>query len=219
MKKTRTAWTDDMEGTLQRLYPVATWANLQAALPMVTRTAIYQRALKLGLSRWNQGNAPLGTILSGNATDADIGWLAGILDGEGTIQLSRHIRKGMGTTYLTPNLTVVNTSDVMLRKVHLLMGGHYGAARDTLWSVRLAGVERTSRFLTILLPHLTCKAPRAELLIRYAEIRQAQPGRAAYGEQEEALYRDFYEGSGRNGASRSYRTYANPEPTGHDPGV
>lgn len=214
--KTHNPWTAEQEQSLRALYPEATWPEIMEALPAFTRTAIYRRAQKLGLARVNQGGAPMGTIARGEATGYEIGWLAGFIDGEGTLQLAASPRHGRtGTKYLRPFITVVNTDTGATEKAQALMGGHRADPRpDDLYGVRLSGTFKVAGLLQVLLPHLTVKKVRADLLIRYAQVRAAKPGRAEYGEEEQAIYEAFYHGSGRKSASREPRIlndYANPE--------
>lgn len=171
-----------------------------AALPGLTRTAIYQRAGMLGVNRWNQGAGITGTVLGGTATEAEIGWLAGALDGEGTLSLHRASRTD-GRVYYSPQIAVVNTVASFAEKCHRLLGGHRsltGGERNYLiHAVRLRGVHQVEAVLRVLIPHLTVKAPRAQMLLEWAELRKSKPGKAAYGDAEIALWERFHEGSTR----------------------
>jgi len=220
MSRRRHEWTGEMDRLLREHYPTSPTVALAAALPEVTRIAIYQRAAKLGLKRWNQGSAPVGKVAAGTATCAEIGWLAGFIDGEGTLQLARTGKhKASGNPLLTPRIVVVNTHEGATRKVHELLGGYVHENRPGLWAVTLVGVVQLQKILTVLIDHLTVKRPRAVLLLRFSEVRQAKAGRAPYDEAERALYEEFYRGSGRAGASRVPRQlneYANPEPSSEE---
>ncbi len=214
-------WTSEQDEALKALYPTAPWADILTALPNRTRRAIYQRARILHLQRWNQGSQPLGLVLTGKATDFEIGWLAGMVDGEGTLQLSRRHHKetpkSPSRSYLQPVVKVTGDHLGSIERAHRLMGGQaITQLRPSHYVAKLTGVYRVERVLLVLLPHLTVKAERARLLIEYASVRKAKPGRARYGSEEEALYERFYHGSGRVSASRKPRklnAYANPELT------
>jgi len=217
MPKTHNTWTEEMDALLIELYPAAKWSEIHAALPGITRTAMYQRARKLGLSRWNQGNGEMGEIVAGRASEADIGWLAGFIDGEGTLQLGKRPRMDLGRMYLSPSIRVVNNDRAAAEKCHRLMGGFLSQSktRPEQWSVLLTSIAKVERILVVLLPHLTVKAERARLLLEYAEVRRGKPGRAPYGDEEQAIYDAFYFGSGRASAIRPSRVkvgdYANAE--------
>lgn len=202
-----------MERLLTELYPLASWADIGAALPGITRTAVYARAKSLGLERTQQPRGGTGAILRGVASEGEIGWLAGFIDGEGTLQLSQIKRSGHESVYLAPTVRVVNNDLGAAEKCVLLMGGNVREHRPGTWVMVIRGMAQVTPLLTVLLPHLTVKRHRAELLIEYARVRRSATNRRAqYGTEEEALYRAFYEGSGRVSASRTPRfvnSYAN----------
>jgi hypothetical protein len=199
-----------MERRLTELYPAGQWSDIHAAFPGITRVAIYQRARLLGLHRWNPGTVEMGSILTGEATEGEIGWLAGFIDGEGTLQLRRAPRRDKGAFYYSPLIRVVNNSLEAAEQTRRIMGGFMYENRPGLWAVVLTGLSRVERVLTILLPLLTVKRERALLLLEYAETRRSHGDmRAAYGDDEERIYQAFYAGSGRASASRVPRVSPN----------
>lgn len=201
-------WSPAMIDTVRELYPTASWEAILAALPGVTRTAIYQRAIKMGLSRWNQGDFHVvGAMLAGSATDAEIGWIAGALDGEGTIGLARALRTDGKRSYYSPFLQVVNTDEAFTAKAHRLLGGTRrinGKERYPIHVVYVKSMTQVGRLLEMLLPHLTVKARRAGLLLQYVKIRHGKPGKSSYGNEEASIWEQVYEGS-----KRVKRDYAN----------
>lgn len=226
--KTRThhRWDDEQEQILARVYPAAKWDVILTALPGMTKTAIYQRARNLGILRWAQGSSPVGQALFGTCSEADIGWLAGYIDGEGTLQLRLSKRSSSSENhdelyghYYSPMVRIVNTSQDATMKAQRIMGGGVRLSRPGLWMNYLSGIAQMQKLLRILLPHLEIKKQRALLLLKYAEIRQAKGTRAHYGEEEDNLYREFYEGIGKVGtrprrhliAYRIPDNYANAE--------
>ena len=200
-----------MDGCLRSLYPFSTWVDIALALPGLTRPAVYQRARMLKIQRWNQGRGVVGTALAGVATPYELGWLAGFIDGEGTLQLPLRTRHGRIAEYLQPTIAVVNTDWVASQKTLEIMGGSMREQRPGLYSVKLCGVRQVAMLLTILLPYLTAKRTRAELLIEYAKIRQGRPGRATYGDAEWNLFRDFYYGSGHRGTRLRRQLHTHPQ--------
>lgn len=220
MPKTRNVWTAEMEDALRKLYPSSSWDEILNALPGVTKTGVHQRAVKLGIKRWHQGRVPVGRVASGDASDVEIGWLAGFIDGESSITL-RYIGRKDGRFYLSPGIQVVNNDKGASDKVLELMGGSQFVApsRPKLWTNKLSGTVQCAKVIRSILPHLTVKHERARLLIEYMEIRGRKPGKSPYGDEERALYHEFYHGSGRTSAYRNPRVlneYANPEPSSDD---
>ena len=201
--RTHHVWTDELDAKLAEVYPGASWSEIFEAFPGFTKTALHQRAIKLRIRRWNPGNGATGAIQAGTATEAEIGWLAGFIDGEGTLQLSLARHKPHKAAYLRPNVVVVNNSREAAEKVQRLMGGHMSEHRPGTWAVRVTGIARVGKLLDALMPHLTVKRRRAELLLEYRALRQNDDLRREYGPDEVALYNDFYLGSGRASASRA----------------
>lgn len=220
MSKTRAAWTTEMDDALRALYPSAPIHDLLTAFPGRTRVAIYQRAIRFGLKRWNQGNKPAGDVALGKATPFEIGYAAGFVDGEGTLQLwfkRRHRRPE--SVYFQPALRVVNTDEASMKLMHRLLGGHYCKARKSkknlkeVWAVVVLGVEQLRRLLTVLRPHLIVKATRADLLLEYIQVRQSKRAKAGYDEREFQIWKEFYRGRGAvSRSSRLSEIHANPEP-------
>lgn len=205
-----------MDQKLSEMYGSRSWSEIHAALPGITRFAIYGRAQILGLRRWQQMTEAAGRIALGEASEAEIGWLAGFLDGEGTMGLSAVRRPQNGRLNYAPHVTIVNTSHAAIEKTRDLMGGRVARVHDGVWSVRINGIGHIERLLTVLMPHLVVKTTRAEILMEYARLRHSRPGRAFYGDEEHALFDEFYFGRGRASATRmprKLRTYADPELT------
>lgn len=215
--KTRNIWTDEMEEVVRSMYPTERKGSILEKLPGVTWSAVHARASKLGIKRWNQGSAPVGKVAAGTASDAEIGWLAGIIDGEGSVGLS-YCGRSDGRFYLSPYIKVANNDKGLSDKAKELMGGQQflPPSRDKLWTNNLGGTVQCSKVAAAILPHLTVKYERIRLLIEYMEVRGRKPGKAPYGDEERAIYHEFYHGSGRTSAYRNPRMlneYANPEPS------
>ncbi len=205
MPITHNIWTDEMEQVIRDMYPTMPMSDILMLLPGVTAKGIYQRAAKLGVSRWNQGTAPVGSAINGMATEAEIGWIAGFIDGEGTIQLRRQNRKD-GRFYLQPCVRVVNNDREAAEKVQRIMGGMLTNApsRPKLWLNVLSGVVQVEKFIRKIIDHLTVKKERCLILLEYAELRQSKLGKAPYGSQERELYDRFYMGSGRKNTTKPH---------------
>lgn len=129
------------------------------------------------------------------ATDAELGWLAGIIDGEGWLGMSietehwyrigqntrqKSIKVEIKVTNCDPEI-VVKTAQIMQKlgvnpyirqpKVELKANHkiHYEASTK-----RMAPVQR---ILQAIRPYLVgSKAERADLILRFIELRQANPG-------------------------------------------
>lgn len=101
-----------------------------------------------------------------------LGWLAGMLDGEGSIGLVKH--KG----YATPRVRITSTHpgviDIMLKMTDI--GTYYKDSRNNpkhkarhVWHV--AAVSEVYELLFTLLPYLLIKSPQAKLMLEYCKNR------------------------------------------------
>ena len=114
-------------------------------------------------------------------SEADIAWLAGIIDGEGCFAVKRPIirktyKKGVGTPYQLW-LVLCNTSKPMMDRVVSLLAemqvGHqpmrkvWKGDKATRWQywVHIARREQLLAVTEALLPHLTAKRHEAEIVL------------------------------------------------------
>ena len=135
------------------------------------------------------------TIDNSQITEAEIGWLAGILDGEGSIILSNTKVPVSKERYqhaeriqYAPKITMVNTDPELIAKyVKLLdkLGVGCGVyeknsvnrlGNKQQWQVMVSRMKSVKIFLDLLLPHLTCKKAKAELLLRFINLRLNKVG-------------------------------------------
>lgn len=114
----------------------------------------------------------------------DIGWLAGIVDGEGHITLARQVGKTSRGYYYRPMIMVGNTNPVIVSKV-LEVTKQIGLPRYVLikrawknekWAInftyQIVGLKRCELFLRTLLPYLSGKQLVAEIVLSYIEYRK-----------------------------------------------
>lgn len=128
-------------------------------------------------------------------SEADIGWLAGIIDGEGSISLAFGMVKGNKLNNISPRIDMGNTDKGLFDKyVRILKGLGCGVhvslkkpqssklVRNSikpLWYARSVGFKRTKKILDIILSHLTGgKKMRAELILEFINTRLIKTGNA-----------------------------------------
>lgn len=114
-------------------------------------------------------------------TDTQLAWLAGIIDGEGTITVG--FLNTRETRQYAPSVTVVNTNPVMIATIlaiydQLGVGSHVmerdrtkSLGKRSIWNVtvqRMGGIEK---LLTVLAPFMVAKRAQAELLLRFVRSR------------------------------------------------
>lgn len=104
----------------------------------------------------------------------ELAWQAGIIDGEGTVTLSRQIRKGRPSPAFRPMVTVTNTNpDIVMPFVEMWGGAMYKrpdkrkakkwADSWTWYCPRSSVIE----FLKSIRPHLRAKHKQADYLIDF----------------------------------------------------
>lgn len=142
-----------------------------------------------------------------NVRDTDFAWLAGFLDGEGTIGISRTNGKAWKHPYLRPTVQAPNTDrraiDEMARIVEGVTGkrpsvcvSNQGSERcKRAWRVKVSTQWELLLLLPVLMPHLRLKKRQAELCLEFCKRKAGKSGRSGYRwhefrEQDEAAYHE-----------------------------
>ena len=133
---------------------------------------------------------PQGTI-----TDLELGWLAGIIDGEGTIAFSVYSRDDSKPEWVRvkPQVLVTGTEKLVIERAVELMrklgaGAHFQTReqRDPrgfqsadrykpLHVATAAGFKRSAAILRVIIPHLfSVKRQKAEMVLSYIDQRLAK---------------------------------------------
>lgn len=155
-----TTWTKAEINELKKLYPT-TFSDELATKLNKTVTQIQYKATKLGLRKKidffsKKNRRPLKVVM----TETELAYLAGIIDGEGTIGLRTQKQKGKNRRIsLTPYISIANNrkdlfvwvkekiSNITITE-HSKNSGH--------WMVQITG-RRIKPLLEGLLPHLLVK--------------------------------------------------------------
>lgn len=113
--------------------------------------------------------------------DRYLGWVAGIVDGEGHIGLGKQKQNGCRRYNYHPTIHVTNTNYEILNELEKLTSlGIIDYHNHTLDKYKKVGRWRLRKdeqkvFLPIILPYLIGKALQAELLIEYLALEVALP--------------------------------------------
>jgi len=125
-------------------------------------------------------------------------YVAGILDGEGSVCLGRHFNNGSGKKclMLTPYITLHNTDRKMLEFCKTTIGGEIYLSRKstettkTKWQLSLYSSKKLSIILTRLIPSLITKRRRAVLLLEFC-LSRLKRGRKGYSERDLQIYEEL----------------------------
>lgn len=130
-------------------------------------------------------------------------WLAGFIDGEGSIGLTKEYdqRKGVGYFHYRPALQISNTVKSALDDAQEMIGGGYISLlyrdkrgnRKPLYMYALRKQEILKQTLQSIIPYLRIKRKHAELLVAYIHRRQdirknAKGWYAPYVTEDEITY-------------------------------
>ena len=123
--------------------------------------------------------------------NTDLAWLAGIIDGEGSIMFfrKRDTDKSSGHKYgwIATGISVTNCDEIMIKEISNILYSlrikfHYSLQKNNLknskWNLALKiesnGMNTCKKFLNAILPYLRNKKYLAMFLLEYIEWRQQQ---------------------------------------------
>ena len=151
-------------------YPTSTWKEMLALLPGRPQGSIRVRASGLGIRKdkscWEVGKPNDGPVLA-NLSEAERGYLAGLIDGEGCLRLSKS-RNRNGAPVYHIQVDIANTSRALMDWLNTkLPGTVYGQDRQprrTIYHWKLSGNRRAITFLREIAPYLIIKRAQADTL-------------------------------------------------------
>jgi len=113
-----------------------------------------------------------------------LGWLAGIIDGEGCISLRKNNRKNQ-TFLIRPSITIVNTDNRIINKICEILDDYnlpywktqYEATKHwkSRYVIEVSGIKRCLKILPIIYPHLIGKQLQAKLIWDWCKSRLTVP--------------------------------------------
>lgn len=130
-------------------------------------------------------------------TDIDLGWLCGLIDGEGCLGI--YHRGGQRKKDYKPELRIDMTSKEDIQRYVTLMdrldaGAHIkyylgdrAKNRRGHWVVSIGGLRRLKRILPLFIPHLVGKKEKAQLVYNFCESRLSHAPNGGYTVEEEKL--------------------------------
>ena len=111
--------------------------------------------------------------------EIDYAYLAGIIDGEGTISITKGVTHRRGRDYVAfaPTVTVSNTNLLLHKSLQTRFGGNLVSASRSSKHRKQAYILffRRAEMLALLpkiIPYLTAKRTKAELLLEYMTSRK-----------------------------------------------
>jgi hypothetical protein len=128
-----------------------------------------------------------------------LGYLAGFLDGEGGIQITKSLRKDREYRLaLHPTIYFSNTNRLVMEalkrwlNLRSMIVVRYGKRRyKSIYTLHITGIKNISSLLTKLTPYLIVKRKQAEIMLEYCKNRLSHyRGKSRrYNRKEIRLYR------------------------------
>lgn len=168
-----TYWSQTELAHLREVYPAIPNSKVVDLFPGRTLKGIIFQASKMGVKKKaeyrEQGMEFNGSII-GHLSEPEKGYLAGIIDGEGTIGFSR--RKYKDRYVYFPRVSIANTSKTLIAWIaeKLPSFNSYVSSREgslgkkTCYCIILTGNRQCTVFLRELTPYLLIKRELAEIV-------------------------------------------------------
>ena len=131
------------------------------------------------LSRWFTVDFVPRDFSVAEMDEIKIAYLAGVVDGEGTITIHKHKFYGREAYQLRPRLIVSNTDAALLKELQRRHGGTITSHREAtakskkcyLW--RVAAIDEIFNLVSAMRPHLLVKGKQADLILDFLRSRRA----------------------------------------------
>jgi hypothetical protein len=150
-------------------------------------------------------------------TALELGWLGGIIDGEGSMLLNH--RGGERRNNLVPSFQVTNTDFEIVERIvyilkrmcvphHVAMYDRQTTNRRAYKLITVSGAKRVMKLLPQIVPVLTGeKRKKAELLREYCESRLSDWHAAPFTDRQIKIYHEIRDLNARGRKGRNFRDY------------
>lgn len=155
-------------------------------------------------------------------SEAQIGWLAGIVDGEGSIQITTngpHLRATVIVLVNTNNALIQTASNLLTmagieNRIGNLSGGPaWRKEWRPAWNVQIMKIDSMKAFLSMISPYLVAKKEQAEIAMQFLSRRRSYKPHsrgAVKTSREDLLLRERIQKLNKRGASESVETVRPP---------
>lgn len=183
LKKEERWWSQKEIETLKNCYSHFTRAEILKVLPLKDWVNIRHKASELGLklepsNKYKRNWKHLDNI---KLSDAERGYIAGIIDGEGTIRICKCNQSINRTEFFAPMISICNTHGAMMGKIRdlLQVGRFYREDRIHLkhkpkFVYTVASIEGCNIVLNLIFDLLIVKKSQAELLKEFLTIKETK---------------------------------------------
>jgi len=120
-------------------------------------------------------------------SDLELGYVAGMLDGEGAIYLQKAQQQGKGS-WIQPIVDISNNDQNALEYIRNLYGGSINTVNSRGHHLRLWRNNEIKKLLDDVCPYLIVKKEEAKIMLLFLESRHKLKGKR-YTENELAWYK------------------------------
>lgn len=180
-------WNNEEIQYLKKRYGVGRKKELLIALPNCSWRSIQRKATQLELTRTFRFLRRKETIILG-LSDFQIGYIAGFVDGEGTLQVRKH--KSKNSIWYYPTILLTNTNYQVLDTLSKWLKAKVTPLRYTpssknhrdCFKITIATICDVLSLAKFLKPYLLIKRRQAELLEELAIIKVGKESQIIRGE-------------------------------------
>lgn len=136
-------------------------------------------------------------------TDFDLGWLVGIIDGEGCFSLNESNSWGGRYTYILPAVYIVNTKDSIIDKAASILKRlnipHYvqvmtrAKHQKPAKRLNINGFKRVQKFLEVLASYFETRKDQVQCLVKFIALRLTKDEAAPLAVEEWEIYHELRE--------------------------
>jgi hypothetical protein len=158
-----------------------------------SKGAIASKMYNLGLATDHYNELHDTTNINTNLPEWFKGYLAGLVDGEGTVSIVKTNRKDRKNEQYKPLVEITNTCrkalDIVIERVgsfrcHSKKGRLYRNSRKAIYDILIRKHKDVEVFLEMILPYLIIKRKHAELVLGFCKSRLTKPNHAPYDDKE-----------------------------------
>jgi hypothetical protein len=188
-------WSEEETQLLKLLLKTKSLSELSQIFKR-SKGAIASKIYQLGLATYHYNELRNSTNINTNLPEWFKGYIAGLVDGEGTVSIEKVNRKDRKYGQYKPIVKISNTCREALDTIAKYVGGFRYTIKEgrtthnskkPIYDIQLVRCKDVEVFLEMILPYLIIKRKHAELVLQFCKSRLAKPNHAPYDNEELAI--------------------------------
>jgi DNA-binding CsgD family transcriptional regulator len=198
-------WTEEEVQLLKELLKTKSLSELSRIFGR-SKGAVASKVYTLELATEHYNDLRNTVSIKNNHPEWFKGYLAGLVDGEGTIGIEKASRNDRKNPHFKPIVKISNTCKEALDYIIEQVGGFKFAiksgrmsknSKKAVYDIVLVRHKDVEAFLEMILPYLLIKRRQAELVIQFCKSRLSKPNHAPYSDEEIAIIEEVKKINGR----------------------